>query len=116
MNKALHFEVYLIISNEKYEIYLLDKKNLKNIYKEVINTENETDLIDYNLLSKFLDQNIFKIEKLIGNFLKTIILVIENRQTLNFSIGVKKKNYSEKINKHFLESSLVELKDLFKEN
>ena len=116
MTEALPFEVYLIISNKKYEIYLLDKENLKNIYKEEIYVENDIDLIDYNLLSSFLDKNIFKIEKLIGTFLTTLVLVIENNQILNFSIGIKKKNYGEKINKHYLESSLAELKDLFKEN
>ena len=70
MTEELNFEVYLNISNKKFEIYLLDKKNLKNIYKEELYLENETDLIDYNLLSSFLDKNVFKIEKLIGNFLK----------------------------------------------
>ena len=91
MTEAIPFEVYLIISKEKYEIYLLDKKNLKNIYKDEIHIENNIDLIDYNLLSSFLDKNIFKIEKLIGNFLTTLALVIENNQILNFSIGIKKK-------------------------
>ena len=116
MTEELYFEAYLSISQNKYEIYLFDKENLKNIYKEEILLENNTDLIDYNLLSNFLDKNIFKIEKLAGCFLKTIILVIENKQILNFSIGIKKKNYGERINKHYLQSSLAELKDLFKEN
>ena len=116
MTKELGFEVYLSISQKKYEIYLLDKKNLKIIYKEEFFIENVTDLIDYNLLSNFLDKNIFKIEKLVGSFVKTIILLIDNNQILNFSIGIKKKNYGEKINKHYLQSSLIELKDLFKEN
>ena len=116
MTDKLSFQVYLIISKKKFEIQLLDKENLKNIYKQEICLENDSDLIDYNLLSSFLDKNIFKIEKLIGNFLKSIIVVIENNKILNFSIGVKKQNYGEKINKHYLESSLAELKDLFKEN
>ncbi len=67
-------------------------------------------------MSSFLDKNIFKIEKLIGDFLKSIIIILENNQILNFSIGLKKQNYGEKINKNYLESSLAELKDLFKEN
>ena len=116
MTKELSFEAFLSISKKKYEIYLLDKKNLKNIYKEELNVQNDTDLIDFSILSHFLDKNIFKIEKLIGKFLKTINLVIENKQILNFSIGIKKQNYGEKINQHYLESSLAELKDLFKEN
>tara|TARA_A100001011_G_scaffold365877_1_gene417947 strand:- start:2475 stop:3179 length:705 start_codon:yes stop_codon:yes gene_type:complete len=116
MTDELSFEAYLSISKKKYGIYLLNKKNLKNIYKEELDVENHTDIIDYNILSNFLDKNIFKIEKLIGSFLKTIVLVIENNQILNFSIGIKKQNYGEKINKHYLETSLGELKDLFKEN
>tara|TARA_B100001057_G_scaffold10479_1_gene9964 strand:+ start:1224 stop:1928 length:705 start_codon:yes stop_codon:yes gene_type:complete len=116
MTEELSFQVYLVISKKKFEIYLFDKENLKNIYKQEINLENDLDLIDYDLLSSFLDKNIFKIEKLIGNFLKSIIVIIENKKILNLSIGIKKKNYGEKINKHYLESSLAELKDLFKEN
>tara|TARA_B100001057_G_scaffold31156_1_gene28371 strand:+ start:674 stop:1378 length:705 start_codon:yes stop_codon:yes gene_type:complete len=116
MTDEVSFEAYLSISKEKFEIYLLDKKNLKNIYKEEINIKNDSDLIDYTLLSNFLDQNIFKLEKLIGNFLRNIVVILENNQILNFSIGIKKKNYGDKINKNYLESSLAELKDLFKEN
>ena len=116
MTDDLNFEAYLSISQKKFEIYLLDKKNLSNIYKEKLYINNDTDLIDYSLLNSFLDLNIFKIEKLIGNFLRNIVVIVENEQILNFSIGIKKKNYSEKINKNYLESSLVELKDLFKEN
>ncbi len=91
MTDELNFEAYLSISNRKYKIYLLDKKNLKNIYKEEIHVENISDSIDYNILGNFLDQNIFKIEKLIGNFLRNIVVIIENDQILNFSIGIKKK-------------------------
>ena len=116
MIEELSLDAYLSISQKKFEIYLLDKKNLKNIYKKEFHFENETDQIDYNLLGDFLDKNIFKIEKLTGNFLKSISLIIENYNILNFSIGIKKKNYGEKINKQYLEGSLIELKDLFKEN
>jgi len=116
MTEELSFEIYLSISQKKFGIYLLDKKNLKNIYKEEVHLENDSNLINYNLLKIFLDKNIFKIEKLIGSFLRGIIVIIENDQILNFSIGIKKKNYGEKINKRYLERSLAELKDLFKEN
>ena len=104
MTDELSFETYLGLSHNKFEIYLLDKKNLKNIYKEEVYLKNGSDLIDYNLLHSFLDKNIFKIEKLIGNFLKSIVVIIENNQTLNCSNGMKKKNYSEKIEKNKLES------------
>ena len=87
MTNELSFEAYLCLSHKKFEIYLLDKKNLKNIYMEEVYVENGSDLFDYNLLNSFLDKNIFKIEKLIGKFLRGIVVVIENDETLNCSIG-----------------------------
>ena len=46
MTEELNFQVYLTISQKKFKIYLLDKKNLKNIYKQEQIIENNTDLID----------------------------------------------------------------------
>ena len=116
MNKDFEFETYLSISPGKLGIYLFDVKNQKNLYKEeLIANEN----INYNrndLLKNFLDDNIFKIEKLIGNFIENIILIIENENIFNLQIGIKKKNYSSSINKENLKSYLTEAKDLFKEN
>ena len=116
MTDELRFEVYLSISQKKFVIYLLNKENLKNIYIDELYLESTSDQIDYNLLSSFLDNNIFKIEKLIGNFLKSINVIITNNYILNTSIGIKKKNYGETINKEYLENLLIELKNLFKEN
>ena len=106
MTEESPFEVYLIISYEKYEIYLLDKINLKNIYKEEIYIENNIDLIDYNLLNSFLDKNIFKIEKLIGNFVNNIYVLINDYKIFNLSFGIKKKNYQKTIKQDFLNFSL----------
>ena len=105
MTDQLSFEAYLSLSHKKFEIYLLDKKNLKNIYKEEIYVENDIDLIDYNLLSSFLDNNIFKIEKLIGNFLTTLVLVIENKAELETALDLANENellVKNKVNLQFL--------------
>ncbi len=116
MNEELNFEAYLNISPDRFNIYLLDKIKLKNIYYKEIQIVNNNNKVDYNLLTSFLDQNIFKIEKLIGKFLKNIIIIIENNRILNLTLGIKKKNYEEKINKKHLENAITELKDLFREN
>ena len=50
MTEELSFEAYLGISQKKFEIYLLDKKNLNNVYKEEIYLKNDSNLIDYNIL------------------------------------------------------------------
>ena len=73
MTESLEFETYLSISAKKFGIYLLDTKNLKNLYFEEKNFENNISILDLNILEKFLDNNIFKIEKLIGKFVKNPI-------------------------------------------
>ena len=72
--------------------------------------------IDFNLLNDFLENNIFKIEKLAGNFVNNINIVIENKSILTSNISIKKKNYTGEITDIILESMLTDVKDLFKEN
>jgi hypothetical protein len=107
------FETFLYISKSKYQIFVYDKNNLKNLYSEEIEYSDE---IELNTLSKFLDDNIYKIEKKIKNFIRNIILIIEDDKILEIGISLKKKNYEKNENQKQLENSLVEVKDIFKEN
>ena len=116
MIEEIDLITYLYISKNKFQIFLFDKNKLKNLYNKEFKLNNNFDFKDLNNLSKFLDENIFKIEKLVGNFIKNIILIIENDETLNVNISVKKNNYENSINQNYLENSLIKLKDLFKEN
>jgi hypothetical protein len=87
------FETFLYISKSKYQIFVYDKNNLKNLYSEEIEYSDE---IELNTLSKFLDDNIYKIEKKIKNFIRSIILIIEDDKILEIGISLKKKNYEKK--------------------
>ena len=116
MNKEIDFETNLIISYEKFEIFLLDIKNNKNIYQEEFKFRDVSEKLDFNLLNDFLENNIFKIEKLVGNFINSINIVIENKSILTSNISIKKKNYTGEITSTILESMLTDVKDLFKEN
>ena len=107
------FETFLYISKKKYQIIVYDKNNLKNLYDEEIKSDNE---IELNLLSKFLDDNVYKIEKMIKNFIRNIILIIEDDKVLDIGISLKKKNYEKNIDQKQLEKSLVEIKNIFREN
>ena len=116
MNKEIDFETNLIISYGKFEIFLLDIKNFKNIYHKEFNFRDVSGELDFNLLNEFLENNIFKIEKLAGNFINHINIVIENKSILISNISIKKKNYTGEITSVTLESMLTDVKDLFKEN
>ena len=90
------FETFLYISKSKYQIFVYDKDNLKNLYSEEIEKSDE---IELNTLSKFLDDNNYKIEKKIKNFIRNIILIIEDDKILEIGISLKKKNYEKSENK-----------------
>ena len=89
---------------------------LKNLYKEEITFNRDRDLLNYDLLKRFLDDNVLKIEKLNKKFVDNIILIIEDNKIFNLELGIKKKNYNPFITTEYLENSLIEAKDLFREN
>ena len=93
------FETFLYISKSKYQIFVYDKNNLKNLYNEEIENNDEVEL---NILSKFLDDNIYKIEKMIKNFIGNIILIIEDDKVLDIGLSLKKKTYEKNINQKHL--------------
>ncbi len=116
MNEAIDFETYLVISDDKLEIYLLDLKNFKNLYKKEFKYQTDLEKIDLNLLDEFLEKNIFSIEKVAGSFVNKINVIIQNKTILNLDLSVKKKNYSQNISDVFLKNILTDIKDLFKES
>ena len=115
MNKILEFETYLSISQTKFGIYLFDTKNKNNLYEKEIIFE-KINFINYSYLKQFLDDNVFRIEKLVGKFIENIFIIIENENILNTQIGIKQKNYQPSKSKVYLQSSITNAKDLFREN
>ena len=115
MNEILEFETYLSISQNKFGIYLFDNKNRNNLYAKEITFE-KTDFINHSHLKQFLDDNIFRIEKLAGKFIENIFIIIDYENILNTQIGIKQKNYQPSKIRVYLQNSITNAKDLFKEN
>ena len=113
MTQETDFEIFLFISKNKYQIFVYDKDNLKDLYNSEIRING---VIELDSLSNFLDENIYKIEKKLNNFIRNIILIIEDDKVLEVGISIKKKNYEKNIDQKNLEKSLVEVKDVFREN
>ena len=107
------FETFLYISKNKYQIFVYDKNNSKNLYNEEIKNDNE---IELDILAKFLDDNIYKIEKIIKNFIKNIILIIEDDKVLEIGLSIKIKNYEKQLDYKYVKNSLIEAKNIFNEN
>ena len=113
MIEESHFETFLYISKNKYQIFVQDKDNLKNIFNEEIEVD---DQIELDNLSKFLDDNIYKIEKIVNRFIRNIIVIIENEKILSTDISIKKNNYEKNTSQKYFETNLIEVKDIFKES
>jgi len=107
------FDTFLYISKNEYQIFVYDKVNFQSLYNKRLKINSDVNLDD---LSKFLDDNIYKIEKIAGNFIRNIILIIEDNKILSINISLKKNNYDNHLNKKFLKNNLTEVRDIFREN
>ena len=114
MIEEADFETFLYLSRNLCVIFVENKRTFKSLYKEEIKITDEIYPDDLNYLSKFLDRNIYRIGKLVGNFIKDITLIIENDKILNVDIGIKKKDHTQFLNQDYLKNDLIEVKDLFK--
>ena len=113
MIEKSNFDTFLYISKNEYQIFVYDKVNFQSLYNKRLKINLDVNLDD---LSKFLDDNIYKIEKIVGNFIRNIILIIEDNKILSINISLKKNNYDNHLNKKFLKNNLTEVRDIFREN
>jgi len=110
MDDYLNFETYLSLSSKKFTISV-NTELKKKIYEKELTFKTDVDYIDLNKLDNFLNENIFKIEKLLKNFVKNIYVIIDCEEFFSIDISLKKKNYGEFITNKNLNYILNEAKD-----
>ena len=77
MKTNLDFETYLFVSKNKFLISVfLDSK--EKIYENELVFENENTEIDFDKLNFFLEKNIFKIEKILKDFVNQVIIILDS--------------------------------------
>jgi len=113
MNSDIQFETFLFVSYKKFSILVIRTSDLQKIYLEEIQlTDDSTREIDFNELNKFLDKNIFKIEKFLKDFVKNIYLIIDFNNFFPIKISIKKDNFGNQLSSNSLSYTLNEAKDL----
>ena len=90
MDNDLNFETYLLISENKLTIYVNSETNIKLYKKELIIEKNSSESI-LNKVDYFLDENIFKIEKVLKVFVKKMIIILDSEDFFSVDISIKKK-------------------------
>ena len=116
MRNDIQFETFLLVSYKRFSILVIKKSNLQKIYQEEIWFPNDSNQINLDKLNFFLDNNLFKIEKALKNFVKNIYLIIDFNNFFPLRISLKKNNFGNQLSLNSLTNILNEAKDLCSKN
>ena len=112
MDNELNFETYLFINNKKLIICVIQNTTRKIIYKEQMILDDSFDELKFKRLNDFLDKNIFKVEKILKNFIKNIFIILDSKEFFPIEISIRKDNNGHLINSKTLSYPLNDLKNL----
>ena len=110
MDNDINFETYLFISQKKIIISVYSESN-KIIYEKILLIEDDQRKLDFDKLDHFLNENIFKIEKLIKNFINKIFIILDVDEFLSIELSIKNNSYENKLISKNLNHLLKEAKD-----
>tara|TARA_B100000287_G_scaffold86027_1_gene78646 strand:+ start:157 stop:861 length:705 start_codon:yes stop_codon:yes gene_type:complete len=111
MNENSNFETYLLVSPKKFLISLKKKDNFENIYQQEKNFKNNFEILKLNELNEFLNDNIYKAEKYLDNFIKDIILILDCNHFFQVQLSLKMNNHGDLLEKKNLDYLLNEAKN-----
>ena len=94
MENNSNFDAFLYLSSKKIILSINQIQNFKSIYKNEILLNSISDEIDHIKLDNFLNNNIFKVEKILDDFIKNINVLIETKDLFTVNISVKKNNHN----------------------
>ena len=112
MNEELKFETYLFIDSKKLVICVIEKKTFKILFKEEKLLNDHSENSNLKKLDNFLAKNIFKIEKILKNFVKDIYIILDNKEFFPIEISIKKDHNGNSISQENLINPLNVLKNL----
>ena len=105
------FRTYLFLSNEKIIICAINLEDLKIIYEKQTITNNKASIPEPKEIKSFLDDNIYKIEKILNNFIKNIYVILDNENFVSIYLSIKNSTTNEFISTEDLSHSLNEAKN-----
>ena len=112
MNEELKFETYLFIDSKKLVICVIEKKTFKILFKEEKLLDDHNEDSNLKTLDNFLAKNIFKIEKILKNFVKDINIILDDKEFFPIKISIKKDHNGNSISQENLINPLNVLKNL----
>ena len=113
MKNNLENKIFLFLGIDKFTIVALNSID-EEVYKDEILKDNESNQIDLNFLDNFLNENIFKIEKKLNEFVKNIFLIIDHQNIFSIHLSIKNKFDNININFDSMHKLLLEAKSCCK--
>ena len=113
MKNNLENKIFLFLGIDKFTIVALNSVD-EEVYKEEILKDNKSNQIDLNFLDNFLNENIFKIEKKLNEFVKNIFLIIDHQNIFSIHLSIKNKFDNININLDSIHKLLLEAKSCCK--
>ena len=116
MKEDKNYKTYLYISSTKliFKVKnIIDKKDYYNKQIFISDFSNNNKLRD---LDNFLEDNIEKIEKKTKNFVKNIILLINNEEFFSVNFSTKKKKYEDMISQNSINRTSKDAQILVRES
>lgn len=108
MNDQQIINTYLFVSSSKLSISVHNNTETKALFFEELIIDKDSGELDFEILDIFLEKNIFKVEKLIKNFVKSIYLILDCKDFLPVKISIKENN-NDNIYSHHNLKNLLEL-------
>ncbi len=116
MNIEKQFETFLLISKKEFYIFVKDKLRNERIFENRLVFDRFDQDNEFKLLDKFLNENIFKIEKIIKNFVNNLVLIIDKKHDIKIGISFKNNNNGDILAKKDFYDVLKLFKNQIQEN
>ena len=116
MIRETDFQTYLYLNHNQFIIYVVEILTNEKIYSEKFKIEENSTELKFSKLDEFLNNNIFKIEKKLNNFIKDIYVILDSKEFHSIKLSIKKDNNGNLINTEALIHPLNDLKNLCQSN
>ena len=113
MTENTIYKSYLFVSKKKFVLSILRTDSFKKIYEEEIFLGNNLESIEFDKLDYFLENNIYKIEKIIGSFIKDISIIYESPDIFSIDMSIKNNNNGNFLTKSSLSRPLIDAREAF---
>ena len=85
-----NFETYLFIGQKKFIICVIDNISLETIYSEQLLLDGSYNDFTLKRLNEFIENNIFKIEKILNDFVKNVYIILDSKEFFSVKLSIKK--------------------------